>query len=281
MHAGDLVHLAALVATHGAALVQHDQNLPAGSLQRYWAASKCRLDRWQRILRLFALKASGDPLRSVDWKVVRPVVEEILLSEVLSRVWTALLSAHDRCHGRREAEPIARSVLHGQFEARRRALSLMVHGPGVLISDAVALNRLRRKTERWSDLLLARLSGMCDIDGLTIEPSRTANFAADLHDDAVAGHTGQAWTLLLASLQATFPSQPREASPNADLNERIAASVLACLPAELFNSLGILPSLWMVRLRYAPDDAQGMLDELWRMEGRVRTPKHADQTSRS
>ena len=52
---------------------------------------------------------------------LRGVLEEILVSEVLTRVWTAVLCAHDACRGAEEAGPAARSVLLGHIEARHRA----------------------------------------------------------------------------------------------------------------------------------------------------------------
>ena len=67
-----------------------------------------------------------------------------------------------------------------------------------------------------------------------------------------------AWPLVSASLQAAFRQVLGAASPNADLNARIAASVLACFPAELFDGLGLFRSLWIERLMTAA--RQGMID---------------------
>ena len=51
-------------------------------------------------------------------------------------------------------------------------------------------------------------------------------------------------------------------SPNADLNARIASSILSCFQPELFDSTGLFCSMWLMRLVNAANDAQGMLDEL-------------------
>ena len=51
-------------------------------------------------------------------------------------------------------------------------------------------------------------------------------------------------------------------SPNADLNGRIAKSILSCFQPELFDSTGLFCSMWLMRLVNAANDAQGMLDEL-------------------
>jgi hypothetical protein len=265
MHAGELVQLAALVATHGPCLLHGGGQLSGIGLQRYWTASKCRLDRWSRALAEYSSTAPSE-LPRYRWKAIRPVVEEILLSEVLVRVWTAVLVAHDRYSGQTEAEPIARSVLTGQMEARHRALKLLMHAPGVRIADAVELNRLRRKSERWTDLLLARLAQNCTIEELAIDPERAVAFANDLQHESDQGQGEISWPILLSSLQASFEVKPRGKSPNCDLNERIAASILACFPPGLFDSTGQFRSLLMARIRYVAEDAQCLLDELWSLE---------------
>ena len=60
-------------------------------------------------------------------------------------------------------------------------------------------------------------------------------------------------------------------SPNAELNARIAASILACFPAELFDSTGLLRSLWLMRLTNVAEDTQGMIDELFKSERPAQT----------
>jgi hypothetical protein len=262
MQATELVHLAALIAVHGAPPDGSRFAPSQDKLGNYWSASKCRIDRWLRALRPDDGAAWPRPA-SVGWKPLRGIIEEILLSEVLTRVWTAFLLAHDQTCGREEAESVARSVLMGQLEARRRALSLLMHAAGVPIGEAVAVNRLRCKTERWTDLLLGQLSVPCDLSELAADVQRVRDFALERQtysDDQAA----QRWSLLLTSLRQSFPSSAGPRSPNSDLNERIAASVLACFPTEAFESTGLFRSLWMIRLRYATDDAQGILDQLCR-----------------
>ncbi|HEY8368605.1 MAG TPA: hypothetical protein VIM86_04745, partial [Thermodesulfobacteriota bacterium] len=77
---------------------------------------------------------------------------------------------------------------------------------------------------------------------------------------AAVGQSG-----LMRAYEEAFAPHGRR-SPNADLNERIAAGILACFPPELFDSTGLFHSLWMVRLRYATEEAEGMLEELIRTE---------------
>ena len=262
MQARELVELAALVSAHGPVLVRGGSQLSATGIEQYWAASKCRLDRWARSLkRISTAAADPDGSRSQS-PALSGVLEEILTGEVLTRVWTAVMCAYDRHRGTDQAEPIVRSVLIGHMEARHRVLTILVRGPGIDAEQAVKLNRLRRRTERWTDLLVGYLASLHDVSEFAIDPDRAHDFAEDLHYRSRLAGGQQTWPLVLASIRASFRRGPGPLSPNADLNNKIAVSILSCFQSELFDSTGLFRSLWLLRLSNVSDDAQAMLDEL-------------------
>ena len=224
MHARELVELAGMVATHCKALTEGDWRIPADCIEQYWTCSKVRLDHWARTLK-------GD---DVSHQQLRGTIEEILAGEVLARIWTTVLSAYDRRRGTDEAEPIARSVMIGHTEARRRALTMLLQVSKIDAQAAVELNRLRRHAERWAELLIEE-----------VESPETffANHPAGRSTD---------------KFQTPFSA----ASPNPDLNARIAASVVGCFPEEVFNRDGLCFSLWFAQVMSTADDAQSMIDRL-------------------
>jgi hypothetical protein len=125
------------------------------------------------------------------------------------------------------------------------------------------MNRLRHRTERWTDLLLAHLSTDCQVIDFAFDVDRVGEFAADLEarrDQPIARH---AWTLTVAALRSAFRDNLAP-SPNADLNARIAGGVLASFPAEMFDGRGIVRSLWLTRLANNTNDAQGLVESLLR-----------------
>ncbi len=268
MHARELVELAAIVSAHGPVLIRGTRQLSATSIEQYWTASKCRLDRWSRSLKGFSTYAeeAGDRRRQAQWPLVRSVLEEILTGEVLTRVWTAVLCAHDRCHGNNAAEAVARSVLIGHLEARHRVLTLLVRSPAIETEGAVKLNHLRRRSERWTDLLVGYLVGMHDVSQFAVDPQRARQFSEDLRYRANLKGGRHTWPLVLASLRAAFGEGLCSISPNGDLNAEIASSILACFQAELFDSTGLFRSLWLTRLANVTNDAQGMVEDLLAMD---------------
>ena len=133
MHARELVDLAAVVAVHAPSLIRAARDIPEESVEAYWVASKCRLDRWGRMLKRLttALVDEEKPLTTAERRLLRGVLEEILASEVLTRIWTAAMCAYDQTRQTDVMEPVARSVLIGHMEARHRVLTFMARFPRI------------------------------------------------------------------------------------------------------------------------------------------------------
>ncbi len=277
MHARELVELASILSAQGPTLIRGTPRLSGHGVQQYWTASKCRLDRWARNLKSFAADASqlDATAARVQWPFVRGVLEEILTGEVLTRVWTAVLCLYQRKHGGNEFESLARSIMIGHMEARHRVLMLLVRGPGVDAEGAVKLNHLRRRTERWTDLLVGHLARYGDVTEFAIDADRAVEFSRDLEFQADQKGGRQAWPLLQASLRAAFQGGLARVSPNEDLNAQIASAILSCFPADLFDSTGLFHSLWVHRICNVTSDMQGMIESLVGPE-----PARAEQISR-
>ncbi|HLA85803.1 MAG TPA: hypothetical protein VJL29_13515 [Thermoguttaceae bacterium] len=265
MNASELLDLAAIVSAQGPVLVEGPGSLSTSGLEQYWTASQCRFDRWSKTFKEFGARAdrAGDSSGPEDASpVFLATLEEVLAGEVLTRVFGAVVTAYDARRKSDQAEPIARSIMIGHLEARNRVLRFLVGGQGIDAEEAFRLNRLRRRTERWSDMLVGYLHDLIDVDQFAVDPQRALDFAEDLSYRRRLPGGRQVWPLLQASLRATFGSGLSAASPNAELNERIASAVLSCFRSELFDSTGTLHSLWVTRLCNGADDVDGMIEDL-------------------
>lgn len=252
MHAQGFVELAALVADNASGLIESGRQLSDEALVQYWSASKCRLQSWSKSLKHLAAAGPAE-IRPPHWlspggttatdplsiSTITGVLTEILTSEVLTRVWAATATAHDRRRNTGDVEPIVRSVYAGNLEARNRTLVILMRGPGISTHDAVALNRLRRRAERWTDLLLGRIMLNADISEFTFDAELAREFAHDFRGQYAWQRGGQAWSLALASLRASFRDEPKTLTGNEAFNEQIASAVLACFGPEVFDSTGL------------------------------------------
>jgi hypothetical protein len=259
MHSKELLELAAVVASRSATFLQSFDALPTSGLDRYWTASKCRFDRWASAMKSYQVATRVQQPREQlgeSWRELRPTIEEILTSEVLTRIWAALLCEHDTIRGVNAAAPVARSVFVGHLEARHRSLNIFLHGRGVPHEELISLNRLRRQCERWTEVLLGFVASYAgSASEFTFD--RKSFDQAQCSSDDPATQEG-----LTASLRASFHGRELGDAGNGDHNEQIASGVLCCLNANLFLGTGVATSPWLRRLYETTDDATGWIQSL-------------------
>ncbi len=251
------------MALNGPLLICGRHQPSTAPLEQYWTTSKFRFESWTRTLKLYAsLTTDGESADFEHWVEIRAALDEIFASEILTRVWSAILVAADRRNKTNQAEPIARSVFSSHLEARHRAMALLVHGGGLGVKQAAAVNRLRRRTERWADVLVGGLLHLCDAREFAVETERAEDFALDLAAQPSSVQSQQAWRLTLVSMRNAFQTGMSAVAANPEANARVTASILGCFPGDLFDSTGMFQSLWMTRLAANASDVQGMIHEL-------------------
>ena len=265
MQTAELVELAVLLVRQAPTPPKSDSAGSLGGIENYWTSSKCRFDRWGRTLKL--LREGDRQAFIAAGGTARGLIEEILGSEILTRVWTAVVAAFDRRQGTHDNDIVARSVYIGHMEMRHRVLKLISEGTNLPWRDEVDLNRLRRRSELWTDMLLAPLSSAGDAREFAFEPERLRQFADDLAPAGAGERDGSDATgFLKISVQAAAKNAFRSPAPNEDLNRAVASAVLEAFPGELFDSHGLFHSLWMLRLAAVADDTQRLIDELFDSE---------------
>ncbi len=155
--------------------------LPLGTspaaLNAYWIASRQRADNWHEALCIYRhrLENGGASQRLSVWIQLRRIIEEVLLSEVLTRVLAAMATHMENDGLDEDAGPIASNVALSHAEARHRCLQIMVDGVGQPVSDAVQLNRMRFQLEEWTDMLLAQIGTQQERCNTVIEPVASRN----------------------------------------------------------------------------------------------------------
>jgi hypothetical protein len=259
MHAHELADLAATMAVHGEQLIDADASLVDRSLAAYWKASRCRLDRWCRSLAAATRNGDGNDWTHDDIATV----EEILVSEILSRVVAAIAVAHDQRHATSESAPVARNIFHTHLDVKRRAIALFVAPPRdqTQADDFLAL---RRQCDRWTDLLLAYLAPLTSVEEFAASAARVGDFAFDTREHLRSGASSDmAVTMVVAGMRSNFQPRATGDSPNADLNLEIATALVGCFDPDFFDSHGHLQSAWLQRLRKVPNESPLNSDNWW------------------
>lgn len=256
-HAGEMVSAAATLAGHGPRLLLEAPSTIQARCQEYWLASHDRGQKWGAALRIheapYSLMTQDEQQRK--WLLLHGLFEEIMAAGIFARVWTAITESFSPEY---ELDSFIQSAYGGQLEARRRALKLILKKT-VKHWQSAELDQLRRRAERWTDLLLAHLAHSCSVSAYAFEMARVEDFAETLasHD-----HRSIASAMLLKSLDRPMGQNIQVKCPHPELNRRVAESVLAALGPDTCDSTGKHSNLWKVRLKCTVEDTQQLVDQL-------------------
>lgn len=260
MHARQLVEIAGLLALRSAPLLKSGADLCSDALSEYWIASRCRLDRWGRSLRVLGHSHSAPPPDEAADQLIR-LVEEITLSELLSRVVAGVCLADDGRNGAEEMAPVGLNALNGHREAASRLKALVFAWWPADSPRSRHARSLTKQAERWTDVLLAYVSTAANVDRIAFDTGRLREFAYDSQNRGAASSQAAA-QLLAFGLRASF-SMANRPPLNDELNRRIAGSALALFGDAGFDGHGLARPAWMLRAERTADDTAALVARLF------------------
>ena len=265
MHCVLIADLAATVSHHGPAILYRREAIPPQAMTQYWASSRNRFELWhQTMARYRHAEQSGDfnSLRNW-WRDHVVVLEEVLVTEMLTRVIAAMAAGMEATGDTDEISPVTHAVHLNHLEARNRVQQIMLYGRGNSVADAVRLNRLRKGVESWTDALIGRMAARTpEIIHYAIDSSRAASHAEETR---MYGHGPARDTsdyLMNAAMHDMLRLRTSPAAALPEANRAVAKSVMLMLRPDLFDSVGALKSLWLHRLEIDSDRTDRVLDEL-------------------
>lgn len=271
MHASQLAELGSWVALNSGNFVYGKQEQPMLVATSYWTASKIRLQRWVAALKMFSQDFENPKQGHNPWPALEIVVQEILMSELLTRVWAATVLTHDRHHQKDEMHGLAHSVHVSHIEAKNRAIRILLNGRSTNEDAFDRMNQLRRRIERWTDLFLGRLPHGEQSSVFGFDRKRVIDFN-DEQRQSVGPEFLTRQRILSASFATDIARDQIKYAANPELNREIAAGVLACFPADRFDSYGLPKSARMIWLEKSQLDTQMLVDQLVDFENTADTP---------
>lgn len=239
-----LAELAGTLSVHALQIVESPFPDSAESLERLRDSSNKRTEAWSMRMQDLETAANCWPglYRAGDAK--SPLIEEILVSEMLARVVGAILIGQAEHSGETRIRRTASELFLDAQKARRMVLGKMLEMADDRNPSVQKLDRLRRSAERWTDILLGPLAGRFRVRHLIFEPRRSEEFG-----QAILPHlaTGTAGKMIAAGIRVGFPETILGVPAHAGLHRDMAAAVLAWLPSDLFHFDGPMRSLRSVR----------------------------------
>lgn len=230
-----LADLAWLGGLAGQTLGAGPLNCRGAVVKSMWQHSRRCLQTWTaRLSELSAAveSASSDLPEQVEREFV-PLANEFFVVELGVRVWSALLAGED--DDARDAD--VRIVLGNNFrrwtQVRTQILSLMLSAPSSCHASLSVVDQLRRRCERWSDLLICQMGASEWAVPLLFDPERAHDSPMGKDDEE---ETASRQSLALAGRAVFLNKLPRQAISTLELLE-LSAALLASLPGHCPQNL--------------------------------------------
>lgn len=261
-----IAETAAFVSARSTFLVESSTVIPEQHLHSYWKCTRGRMIDWLRKLDATISEAGVAPLSQHVglWRSVEPLIAEVFVTEVLTRVWAATLTAADLHRGDNSCGPIAQHTMKGHIECRNRALELMANSLQVPLVVMSQVDRIRRKAERWSDLLIGHLVLHYQLDQFAFEEARSIEFGQSQIREIVKATDEPVWEFVLAGVRLAFSSVNDMDAPSDTWNRGIVRSVLGAFPRDSFDSTGTFKSIRRVRIERSSTSTDSLSEVLLR-----------------
>lgn len=237
----------------------------------YWTASRIRLQRWVAALKMFEQDFACPKHDHDPWPALEIVVQEILISEMLTRVWSATVVNHDWYHQKDEMHGLAHSVHVSHVEAKSRAIRILLNGRADNEPAFDRMNSLRRRIERWTDMFLGQLPQGERSCVFGFDRNRVIDFNREQRE-TLGPEFMTRQKVLAASFAADILREQIPYAANPDLNQEIAAGILACFPPDRFDSYGLPKSVRTIWLEKSQSDTQLLVDHLAEFEDQAEHP---------
>lgn len=223
--ARSLAEVAWVLSRAGRCARHGSEGSQAEELKGVWQSARSLQRNWGRELDALSERQS----------LVR-IATELFVTELLLRTWAAIVAEQDARCGGADRTRIATNSVSGLLQVRHRVFQLLMDGP----ADGVAasIDRLRRRCDRWTDLLIGTLDPGDAGIAFAFNPERARDFAEEYRESD--GTARPADLLVAAGVRLAFlgqlPAEPLQ-GPEFD---RLMKAVLSGLSESAFRQEGTL-----------------------------------------
>jgi hypothetical protein len=212
-------------------MIESEAEPAATTLREFWQSTRQLQRSWDSTL-------EGGLNTPEDLTRFEQVLARLLTTELLARVWATVLGSIDQRTGKNDLTRIATNAVSGLLQFRHRILSRLVSDAAVASNWAADQDRLRRRCDRWTDLLIGNLCGHDEFFQFAINPERARDFAEEAREgDSSSRPVG---LLVAAGLRLSFLGLLPEVSLDSPAFEELIQSILGAIPELAFQRDGLM-----------------------------------------
>ncbi|MEI8022300.1 MAG: hypothetical protein WCH39_29080 [Schlesneria sp.] len=223
----------ALVVSHAAPGILEETKAPsAESICGFWRSNRLLQKRWMNEL------DAGTNASSYDMELFETLTPRLFTSEILIRTFSTLLAALDRRLGTDDLTRVARNVVSGLLEIRMIVLSRLL----TVVEDdhdrVQKIDRLRRRCDRWNDLLVGTIGIKDECFEFAIDPDRARDFGEESMFAETEFGVRPFEQLVSAGLRGTFLQHLSNQNFEEPEFLILTKSILSCIPRQALHRDG-------------------------------------------
>lgn len=233
----------ALVISRVSRSVLDESVIPSvASIRSFWQSTRTLQQRW--LMELDDWSASG----TLDVEMLERLAPRVFTCEMVVRTWGTILVGLDHQRGHDDLIRLSRNAVNGLRQIRNGLLSRLLMIPETDSPRLQEIDRLRRRCDRWTDLLLGPIATSCGCFEFAFDEERARDFGEEglTADPATGPHAVE--HLVSAGLRLAFIQH----LPTAEIDEpqfvSLAQSILSNIPPQAFHRDGSLRSLLEQRI---------------------------------
>ena len=214
----------------------------AASIRSFWQSTRSLQQRW--LMELDDWSAAG----TLDMEILERLAPRIFTCEMVVRTWGTVLVGLDLQGGHDDLIRLTRNAVNGLLQIRNGLLSRLLMIPESGSPRLQEIDRLRRRCDRWTDLLLGPIATGCGCFEFAFDEERARDFGEEglIADPATGPHAVE--HLVSAGLRLAFIQY----LPTEEIEEpqfvNLAQSILSSIPPQVFHRDGSLRSLLEQRI---------------------------------
>lgn len=227
-----LAEIAWMLSRVGQHSIQNQTEPSPQALRQFWQSTRQLQQTWDEFL------SSDTCLAGNSKSDFEEVAAQVFTTEMLARVWGTILASIDRRTGRQDLTRIAANSVSGLLQIRQRLLTQLLK-QNITGSWAADLDRLRRRCDRWTDLLIGNICGGEEVFLFAVDVDRAKDFAEEA---AESGSSRPVELLIAAGVRLSFLGQLPNVTLDSPAFAALTQSILSSVPEQAFQEDGTLPS---------------------------------------
>ncbi len=232
LSAKSLAELALVVSQVAPGILEETKAPSSESIREFWRSNRLLQKRWMNEL------DAGTNARSQEIELFERLAPRVFTSEILIRTFGTLLSALDRRRGTDDLTRVARNVTCGLLQIRVKLLSQLLSVHENDHDRVLKIDRLRRRCDRWNDLLVGTIAIKDNCFEFAFDPDRARDFGEESIFAETEFGSRPFEHLVSAGLRGTFLQHL--SNQNFDESEFLilTKSILSCIPRQALHRDG-------------------------------------------